>query len=156
MESTRTTASVLRSGLVSTVLRTLMSAVCSLTPVKMEERAVTYLAVTFVSVSMAGVDLTVLKTLTTVPLQPAAPAPPASTVWLPSFASALMERLVYCAIEMMPVSVTPVERAPTVTPTLSVACSTATVQMATQATPVTLTEMSVVLALIRVSMGASA
>lgn len=50
MESTRTTVSALRSGLVSTALRMLMSAVCSPILVKMEERAVTYLAVTCVSV----------------------------------------------------------------------------------------------------------
>lgn len=151
MESTRTTVSVLRSGLVSTAPRTSTSAAYSPTLVKMEEHAVTYLAVTCVSVSMAGVDLTALKTSTTVPLQRAARAPPASTVWRPSSASVLTERLVCCATEMTLVSVTLVERAPTVTPTPSVACSTVTVPWVTQATPVTLTEMNVVLALIHVS-----
>lgn len=156
MESTLTTVSVLQSGLVSTVPRTLMSVVCSPTLVKMEEHAVTYLAVMCVSVSMAGVDLTALKTSTTVPLQRAALAPRASTAWLPSSVSALTERLVCCVIEMMLVSVTLVERAPTVIPTPSPACSTVTVPLVTRAAPVTLIETSAVLALIHVNTVASA
>lgn len=132
-----------------------MSAVCSPTLVRMEERAVTYLVVTCVSVSMAGVDLTALRTSTTVPLQRALPAPRASTAWPLSSASALLERLDCCATEMMPVSVTLVERAPTVTPTPSAACSTATVPLVTRAAPVTLIETNVVLVLIHVSTEAS-
>lgn len=155
-ESTPTTVSVLRSGLVSTVPRMLTSAACSPTLVKTGEPAVTYLAVTCASVSMAGVALTAQRTLTTAPPQRAALAPRASTAWLPSSASALTERPVCYAIEMTLVSVTHAERALTVTPTPSAACSTATVPLATRAARVTLTEMSVVLALIHVSTEASA
>lgn len=76
---------------------------------------------------MAGAVPTVLKTLTTALQLPAAQALHASTVLLPLSVSVLMERLVCCAIEMMPVSVIHVEKALTVTLTPLVACSTVTV-----------------------------
>lgn len=133
-----------------------MNAVCSPTLVKMEERAVTYLAATFAYVLMAGVGRTVLKTSMTVPPPHAPSAPPASTAWPPSSASARTEKPVCCAIEMTLVSVILVEKALSVTQTPSAACSTVTVPPDTRATPVTLTETNVALAQIHASTEVSA
>lgn len=79
-ESTPTTVSALQSGLVSTAQKMWMSVVCSQTLARMEERAATLLAAMCACASMAGADLTALKTLTTVLLLHAAKAPHALTV----------------------------------------------------------------------------
>lgn len=129
MESTPTTVSALQSGLVNTVQRMWTSVVCSQTRARMEGPATTFSAATSVCASMAGVDPTVLKTSMTVRQLPAAPAPHALTVLPLLSVSAPTERQVYFAIEMTPVSATPVERALSVTPTPSVACSTVTVHL---------------------------
>lgn len=140
MESTPTTVSVLQSGLVSTAQMMWMSVGCSQTLARTVAHAATWLAATSACASMVGAGPTAQRTSTTVRQPHAVQAPLALTALLLLSASVPTERQVCSATEMMPVSVTPAERVPTVTPTPSRGCLTVTVHRDTLAAPATLTE----------------
>lgn len=71
-----------------------MSVCYNLMLVRMEAPVPTAMGVMAVYVLMAGVEMTAVRTLMTVPLPPAPRAPPALTVWPPSLACAQKERQV--------------------------------------------------------------
>lgn len=71
-----------------------MSVCCNLMLVRMGAPVPTAMGAMAVYVLMAGVEMTAVRTLMTVPSPPALRAPPALTVWPPSLACAQKERQV--------------------------------------------------------------
>lgn len=112
-----TTAAVPLSGQDSSAQRMWMSVCYNLMLVRMEAPVPTAMGVMAVYVLMAGVEMTAVRTLMTVPLPPAPRAPPALTVWPPSLACAQKERQVYYVIWMMHASAILATRGHCVIPT---------------------------------------
>lgn len=117
MGSIPTTAAAPLSGQDSSARRMWTSACCSPTPVRMEAPVPTAMEATAACASMAGVEMTAVRTSTTVPSPPARRAPPALTAWPPSHACAPRERQDSYVIWMMHASAIRATRGHCVIPT---------------------------------------
>lgn len=92
---------------------------------KMVAHVTTPTAVTSVSVSMAGLAMTAVRTLMTVSVLPAPTDPLVMTAWPLLCVNVLMAAQDCCASWMMPASATHARRDLTVIPTLSVGITSA-------------------------------
>lgn len=87
---------------------------------KMAARVTTLTAVISVCVLMAGLGMTAVRILMTVPVLPATKGPPVMTGWRRLSVNVLLGAQDCSVSWMMPASATHARRAPTVTPTLLV------------------------------------